>query len=73
MADYFADHCPVSAAWRREHGGWIEIGRDDGQASRVRVLDAGGIIWESGTDAASIDQALCDAEQAIDAWQAVSG
>ena len=33
-----------------------------------RVLDEGGLVWESDKPYTSIDQALADAEQAIVGW-----
>jgi hypothetical protein len=46
--------------------GWIEIGHNSG--SFIRVLDEGGLVWESDKPYTSIDQALADAEQAIAEW-----
>jgi hypothetical protein len=34
----------------------------------IRVLDEGGLVWESDKPYTSIDRALADAEQAIDEW-----
>lgn len=48
--------------------GWIEIGRDDYSRSLIRILDIGGMIWESQERYDSLDEALRDAEAAIAAW-----
>jgi hypothetical protein len=39
-----------------------------GCGSFIRVLDEGGLVWESDKPYTSIDQALTDAEQAIAEW-----
>lgn len=60
----FAAHHPNLAAWIRDHGGWIEIGRDGTSRSLVRVLNPGGPVWASGTAHASIDEASAEADRA---------
>lgn len=58
---------PNLAEWINDVG-WIEIGNDGFSRSMLRVLDEGGIIWESADDAASIDETLQAADIAIDTW-----
>ena len=41
--------------------------------STVRILDIGGMIWESERSYASVAAALADAEQALAAWLAENG
>lgn len=68
MAESFEKRYPNIAAWVQEHEGWIEIGCDEYSSSLIRVLDLGGMIWESEKPYTSIDDALADAEQAIVEW-----
>lgn len=42
--------------------------KDDFSRSLVRILDIGGMIWESDERYATIDQALAAAEQALAEW-----
>jgi hypothetical protein len=48
--------------------GWIEVGDDGMQQSRVRVLDEGGLIWAGGDATATIDELLREAELAVSHW-----
>lgn len=61
----FETRYPNLTGWIRDHDGWIEIGRDEMSPSLVRVLNPGGIVWESQEDYASVDEALAEAEQAV--------
>ena len=65
MAGSFDERYPNIAAWIRDHEGWIELGADEYSRSMVRVLDLGGLVWESEKRYASIDEALADADRAI--------
>lgn len=47
MMALFDEPYPNIASWVQD--GWIEIGRDDFSQSFIRVLDAGGLVWESQT------------------------
>ena len=38
--------------------GWIEIGQDEYSRSLVRLLNAGGMVWESDDFHGTIDEAL---------------
>ncbi len=64
----FDHEYPHLASWILSGDGWIELGQDDFSRSTVRILDSGGIIWESDERYATIDQALAAAEQALAAW-----
>lgn len=48
--------------------GWIEIGQDDYSRSMVRVLNEGGMVWESKGKYANIDAVLKAADTAIATW-----
>jgi hypothetical protein len=63
----FARAYPQLAHWIADRG-WIEIGQGDYSRSLVRILDIGGLIWEGGEDAASLDAALRIAEAALTTW-----
>ena len=42
----FSETYPNIAEWTESYG-WIEIGQDDESRSFIRVLDEGGMVWES--------------------------
>lgn len=66
----FEDLYPNIADWVSGYG-WIEIGCDDCRTSFIRVLDIGGMIWESSEKGdQSTSQALAEAERAIKRWRA---
>ena len=56
---------PTLAAWILSGAGWIELGQDEYSRSLVRILDIGGLLWESAQDYATLAQALADAEEAL--------
>ena len=56
------------ASWILNGDGWIELGQDDFSRSMIRILDIGGMIWESNERYETIDQALAAAEQALAEW-----
>ena len=64
MDESFAQAFPHLTRWVTMQG-WIEIGDDSMQPSRVRVLDEGGLIWAGGDAADSIDAVLREAEDSI--------
>jgi uncharacterized Zn finger protein len=69
----FDDLFPTVAEWARDFG-WIEIGRtDDYSPSFVRVLDEGGMIWESDEKFETVDAALRAAEAHIEDWMVEQG
>ena len=61
----FEAHYPNLATWIRDYEGWIEIGQDEMSPSLVRVLNLGGLVWESGASYASIDEALVEADRVV--------
>ena len=64
----FDQRYPHLASWILSGDGWIELGQDDFSRSLVRILDIGGMIWESHERYETIDQALAAAEQALAEW-----
>jgi len=69
----FDERYPTLSAWILVGDGWIELGQNDLSRSTVRLLDIGGMIWESENDYSTIDAALHDAEQALAAWLEENG
>jgi hypothetical protein len=62
-ANPFEAHYPNLAIWIRDYEGWVEIGQDGISHSLVRVLNPGGMVWESKTSYVSIDEALAEADR----------
>ena len=60
----FSSTYPNIAKWTDSYG-WIEIGQDDYSKSFIRVLDEGGMVWESKPKYKSLDDALNDLEVAL--------
>jgi|GEM_PF-1903205 len=56
---------PNIAHWIEEMG-WIELGQDETSKSLVRVLDEGGMVWESSKQHKTLADALDAAEVAIE-------
>ncbi len=44
----FDTEYPNLAAWVLYGDAWIELGQDEMSDSTIRILDIGGMIWESG-------------------------
>lgn len=63
----FKESYPGVAEWT-EGWGWMEIGQDEHSRSMVRVLDEGGLVWESPDTVKSLDKALAAAERFISRW-----
>jgi hypothetical protein len=62
--DYTGERYPHLAAWVSE-GGWIEIGSDEYSWSAIRILDTGGLVWESDEDYESLDATLAAADAVL--------
>jgi len=60
----FSATYPNITKWTDSYG-WIEIGENDYSKSFIRVLDIGGMLWESETSYKSLDEALNDLEWAL--------
>ena len=54
--------------WWVENQGWIEIGQDEHSRSMVRILDEGGMIWESDPKSKTLDNDLKKADRFIAKW-----
>jgi hypothetical protein len=67
VAPSFAESYPALGRWVQVQG-WIEIGPMPGSRSLVRVLDEGGLIWESAAAEQDLDGALQAAEAAVARW-----
>jgi len=55
---------PTLAEWILGSG-WIELGQDEYSDSLVRILDIGGMLWESEKSYATVAEALAEAEEAL--------
>lgn len=64
----FDQQYPHLSAWILGGDGWIELGQDDFSRSLVRILDSGGLIWESDQRFKTVAEALAAAEVALAAW-----
>ncbi len=64
----FDQQYPHLSAWILGGDGWIELGQDDFSRSQVRILDIGGMIWESDQRFETVAQALEAAERALAQW-----
>jgi hypothetical protein len=71
MSKSFEATYPNITHWVEAHG-WIEIGADEYSTSLVRVLDEGGMVWESEDDD-SLDAALKAGDTAVAKWLAEKG
>ena len=63
----FAKAYPNLTRWVEDFC-WIALGQDDYSSSLIRILDAGGLIWESQERYDSLDDGLQDAETALADW-----
>ncbi|MEA3338294.1 MAG: hypothetical protein U9R25_20585 [Chloroflexota bacterium] len=64
----FDTEYPGLAAWVLGGDAWIELGQDEMSDSTVRILDIGGMIWESDKAYDTVVDALADAEAALAHW-----
>lgn len=64
----FDQRYPNLTAWILGGDAWIELGQNDFSDSLVRILDIGGMIWESDERYETVDQALAVAEAALAEW-----
>ena len=56
---------PALSEWILGGSGWIELGQDEYSDSLIRILDIGGLLWESKKDYPTLAEALADAEAAL--------
>lgn len=64
----FDEQYPNLTAWILGGEAWIELGQNDYSRSYVRVMDIGGLVWESEKAYKTVAEALADAEEAVIAW-----
>jgi hypothetical protein len=64
MPGGFEQLFPSLSRWVQGYG-YIELGDDDCRTSLIRVLDIGGMLWESESRYPSLDDALQAAEAAV--------
>jgi hypothetical protein len=67
----FEKQYPNISAW--VHDGQVEIGYGDYDDVFLRVMDAGGVVWESSQPYKTLDEALAAMDAAIAAWCAEQG
>ena len=61
----FDEQYPTLAEWILSGAGWIELGQEEYSDSLVRILDIGGMLWESEKSYATVAEALAEAEEAL--------
>ncbi|MDP9312617.1 MAG: hypothetical protein M3R24_17310 [Chloroflexota bacterium] len=66
------DIFPHLSRWVQQHG-WMEIGYDDYSRSFIRILDIGGLVWESNERYSTVDAALHAAEAELAVWMREQG
>jgi hypothetical protein len=64
----FDEQYPNLAAWILGGEAWIELGQTDYSQSYVRVMDIGGLVWESERRYKTVAEALADADKAVAEW-----
>ena len=62
----FEDKYPFIAAWVQD--GTIEIGYNDYDDVFMRVIDPGGVVWESNKIYTNLDEAFAEMNLAIEQW-----
>ena len=67
----FDEKYPYIAAWVRD--GTIEIGYNDQDNVYLRVIDLGGVVWESSKTYSYLDDAFYEMNTAIEAWCTENG
>lgn len=71
ISNEFTDKYPNIAEWVED--GILEIGCGEYGDSFIRVLDEGGVVWEGRHKYPTLDDALQDAEKAIEKWFGENG
>lgn len=67
----FDEKYPYIAAWVQD--GSIEIGHNDYDGVFLRVMDEGGVVWESDKTYSILDDAFVEMNTAIANWCAENG
>lgn len=68
-ASIFDEQYPNISWWVTEIG-WIELGEDHMSASMIRILNEGGMHWESDETYPTVAEALAAADAFIAQWRA---
>ena len=63
----FDETYPHVTHWIKEQG-WIELGYDGWRRSWIRALDEGGLIWEGGDPAQTLDETFRELDTALAQW-----
>ena len=63
---------PIIALWVKQYG-WIEIGYADYRHHFIRVLDDGGLIWESQKEIQDRGRSIASTRNRTDAVDAPAG
>ena len=66
----FDEQYPTLAAWILDGERWIELGRDEMSNSYIRILDIGGLLWESEKRYKTVAEMLAEAEIEFSKWVA---
>ncbi len=64
----FKKSFPGLAQWIDDGWGWIEIGQDEHSKSLLRLMDEGGLVWESPEKTQKLERSLRLADQYIHKW-----
>jgi len=62
----FDDQYPKISAWVQS--GVVEIGCNEYDDIFLRVIDEGGVIWESNKSYSNLDNAFAEMNNAIESW-----
>lgn len=60
----FAETYPAITRWIDEDG-LVEIGTNEYSSSLARTYDMGGLVWESGPEHKTVDEALSAMDKAL--------
>ena len=63
----FEESYPRITRWVKTRG-WIEIGEDYRGHFGARALDEGGLVWEGGDPAKTLDETMRMLEDALAEW-----
>lgn len=69
----FDDLYPNIAWWVQCGGQRVELGDDDYSRSLIRVIDMGGMLWESDDRYETVAQAMDEADAFIAKWRVENG
>jgi hypothetical protein len=67
----FNDKYPYIVSWVRD--GLVEIGYNEYDDAFLRVIDAGGVVWDSNKTYSNLDDAFEEMNRAIETWCTENG